>query len=172
MANSGQRNRRPAWDDRFRRPTDEDLAAALSPAARAPFAYARECFTDRFGAVETLGWMGVPWQWCYRYDRGGGKPLAYLVPSPARPLLALPLEAQVLAERPAASLSRRQQEAIAAGTRVGDVLWLNWEISSRALLDEALALVPIEAAGSPAARRGPTSASSRAPVGATGRSGR
>ncbi|MCC6285530.1 MAG: hypothetical protein IT439_09570 [Phycisphaerales bacterium] len=143
----------------------------MTPLARVAFAFARESLTDQFGAQESLSWMGVPWQWCYRYDRNAGKPVAYLVPAPARPLLALPLSAHALAERAVGSLTRRPQDAIAAGTRVGEVIWLSWEVSSRNAVDEALALLPAEVVLNPA-RKSETARLSRAPVGASGRSGR
>lgn len=135
------------WLDRFKQPTAAALLAELPAQKLGLFETVREKLPETTDAVETLGWHGIPWRWCFAYEVGKKRkgsdelPFAYLIPDPERPRLCLPLEGSVVATVKPRQISKTIREGIVYATRVADVFWTTWDLQSKAGLEDILSLV-------------------------------
>lgn len=125
-----------AWHDRFQTPSVQTLTGDLPADARA----LADAVAARMGkARPKVAWMGVPWRWAIAYERPGG--MVYVVPDPARPLLAARIPTGRFEERPPASLPRPTREAMVTATSVGDGVWVEWTLTGKAAVEGALDLI-------------------------------
>lgn len=134
---------RSAWMDRFRTPSAEDLLNALSAERGALVGQARQQLAALETVRESLSWVGLPWRWTFVYRRRGDqrRPIAYLVPNPEGPELAIPLADRMIADLGFRKLPRFVREGIIAAVYVNGVHWASWELASQTVLDELLSLV-------------------------------
>ncbi|MDX2016869.1 MAG: hypothetical protein SFY95_04415 [Planctomycetota bacterium] len=137
---------RAPWEDKFTTPTWTVLREAFPK----PVAPVLEHVRDRLSAVpgvrETLGWHGIPWRWSLKYAvEGDAVPMAFLVPNPAKPLLAVPMTVGQIDRLPQRRLPRHIRDAILHSVEIDGVRWPAWEITSKAGADEVLMLVALRA---------------------------
>lgn len=118
-----------AWDNRFTTPDAPTLLSQIAEPCRDAFDTARARLDALEGATSTVRWLGVPWRWTLVY-RVEGEDLAYLVPDPQRPVLAIPLPASWLDGPEAKRLSRPVRDGLARARVVGQTAWAEWELSS------------------------------------------
>jgi hypothetical protein len=123
------------------------------PAPAGPLAsHARERLRSLPGVTELVVWHGV-WQWTLEYQCCGrgvadattaGTPdaaatpmvVAYLIPDPVRPRVAVPLADVDVAGLDPRRLARPVREALAHAPSVDGLRWCCWDISSKSLADE------------------------------------
>jgi hypothetical protein len=136
------------WANKFRRPSADELLAQYGSKQLAQLvAAARAELAGLAGVTETLSWNGVPWRWSFEYrpehpsPLAGGQPLAYLVPDPQRPQIAVPLTVEMIDQLPVRRLKRFVREGIVHGRIVAQVYWPSWEFALRSQLDEIMDLV-------------------------------
>lgn len=130
------------WENKFRSPTADDLLGALSKTHAQLVEAARARLREAPASREEIVWNGLPWRWTFSY-RGEGEPArfwAYVVPEPARPRIVLPLTLDELSRLPLRKLTKTVRDPLAHGVEVDGVHWVEWELTSRALLDEVLTL--------------------------------
>lgn len=142
---------RPIWENRFLRPTVESLLGeVVKPAAQYASGF-REGMLSLEGVAEELAWHGIPWRWSFVF-RVEASPVAYLVPSPAKPLVCIPTPPAAIVGLPPKKLAKALREVVTAAPLVGGAHWAQWELSSKSQCDELLAFVQIlrEAAAMPA----------------------
>lgn len=134
---------RSPWEDRFRRPSADDLRGHYTTRALAHLAEtAREELASLPGVAESIEWQGVPWRWTWVYrSKGQAMPLAYLVPDPEHPQIAAPLSAAMVETIGLARLKRYARDGIAVSRQVAGVHWPSWEITLKSQLDEVMDLV-------------------------------
>lgn len=131
------------WENKFRTPRAEDLLSGLARPLAQVFESARQRLRESAAGVrEEIVWQGLPWHWTFAY-RAEGEAAAriYLVPEPGKPRMVIPISAERLGRVPLRKLSKPAREALAHGVEVDGLHWTEWDLSSRALLDEAMALV-------------------------------
>ena len=133
------------WEDRFRTPAVEELREGLGGDHTPLFDHVRERLRTQ-GLDESLAWNGVPWRWSLVY-RADAATIAYLVPQPGKPMIALVLPAAQLASLPVRKMSRTVRDGIIFSARVGGMHWPTWEITSKTLADEVVGLLRSRAAG-------------------------
>lgn len=131
---------RPLWEDRFSRPSAEALLAEIPKPASQLVTTFQDSMLALEGVTEELAWQGIPWRWSFVFSHEG-RPLAYLVPSPTKPLVCIPVSAAALAAIPPRKLSKSAREVITQSPSVAGSHWANWELSSKAQSDEILTLV-------------------------------
>ena len=152
MAGERSQQHKHPWANKFRKPSaDELLAQYGSKQLSQLVGGARSELAGLNGIVETLSWNGVPWRWSFEYRTDGlclsGPPqaprqaLAYLVPDPLRPQIAVPLTAEMIDLLPVRRLKRFVREGIVHGRIVAQVYWPSWEFALRSQLDEVMDLV-------------------------------
>jgi hypothetical protein len=129
---SKQRN---CWEDRFRAPTFSELRGVLNKPHEHLLEVARERLIGLEGVQESIEWRGIPWRWTLAYAVEG-RSLAYLVPQPGRPRMAIPLADDLLAAMDLRKASKLVRDAIVFAPRVGDVIWPAWDLQNRAQIDE------------------------------------
>jgi len=103
----------------------------------------RTGLTELSGVRESIVWQGVPWRWTfiYRHEADSQRGLAYLIPQPEKPLLAIPLPAEVVAALQPRKLSRSIRDVIVHAPSVAGLRWATWEIQSESQVEELLSLV-------------------------------
>jgi hypothetical protein len=130
---------RKAWEDKYRTPSVSELVVGLDAQHAQLFRAAREALGQM--APERLSWLGIPWRWSLVYGvPRSPRPLAYLVPQPSRPLVIVPLGSEIEADVLDRKLSKPARDAIMHAPVVGEVRWTQWDLSSKAQLEEVLGL--------------------------------
>ncbi len=140
------RAKRPAWANRFAVPTLTSLLQGLRAAHSNPFRHARQTLLDFPGMQETIAWQGV-WHWTLVYSHPSlpNQAWAFLVPDPARPLLAVPIPEVALLTLPQKHLTRPVRDGLTLAPVVGGVRWATWEVSSKTLAENVLAVAAARA---------------------------
>ena len=126
---------RTSWEDRFRAPSVSELSAALNRPQEHLVEVAREGLLSLDGVQETIEWRGIPWRWTMAYAVDS-RALAYLVPQPGKPRMAIPLPDEVLAAMDLRKSSKPVRDAIVFAPRVAEVIWPVWDLLNRAQIDE------------------------------------
>ncbi len=138
-------NRRPVksrtcWEDRYRTPTVRELCDALSRQHAHLIDLGREKMLALGGVTESIEWRGIPWRWTLAFNVESTA-LAYLVPQPARPRLALPLPEEIVQALPLRRATKAVRDAITFAPRVGGILWPAWDLQSRPQIEELCGLI-------------------------------
>lgn len=137
---------RAPWEDKFSAPTWTVLREAFPKPVVPVLEHVRERLLSVTGVRETLSWHGIPWRWSLRYQaEGEAVPMAFLVPNPAKPLLAVPMTMGQIDRLPQRRLPRTIRDAILHAVEIDGVRWPAWEITSKAQADEVLMLVSLRA---------------------------
>jgi hypothetical protein len=134
---------RLAWEDRFRAPTWEELRNASNRQMASLLEHAREKLVRLPNVRERLAWHGIPWRWSLAFSVpcDPDRPVAFLVPQPNHPRLAVPLPAEVLAQINLPRYSKPVREAILHAPQVAGVRWPAWELLNRNQFAELLDLI-------------------------------
>lgn len=125
---------RDPWQDRFNTPSAGALVSAIAAPQRQLFDSARAGLVA-LDLTEQLGWRGLPWRWAFSYALPAAEDpstlaIAFLVPKPERPSLAIPLDAATIRELPLRRMSKGVRDTLAHAANVGGVLWPEWELTS------------------------------------------
>ncbi len=90
-----------------------------------------------------LGWMGLPWCWCYAYACTDNQLIegAYLLPNPESTKIAITFRSSFFANTPPESLPKPLHTGIAAGVLINHQTWCEWELNSQDLLDSIVQLL-------------------------------
>ncbi len=121
----------PAWHDQFTPGCPDRLTNEIDE----QFAPAFATIKKRLDGLDHLScevrWMGIPWRWSYVYHADEGD-IAYLVPDPQSPMLAMPIALEQLASVETKKLARSVREGIARARVVDETAWVEWELASQA----------------------------------------
>lgn len=133
------------WENKFRQPDEDELRSQYLKPVQAVLAGARAAMLTFEDAREDLEWLGIPWRWSYVYRTGSGTKaaMAYVVPQPERPRIAIPVSAMVLSKVPARKLSKFIREGVLHAPMVGEVRWAQWELTATGQIEEVLALLAL-----------------------------
>jgi hypothetical protein len=131
---------RLAWEDRFTRPSLDELKGHYNKQLAGMFEAARSRLREFEGVEEQLTWMGLPWRWTLRYAIEGDPTDAwvYLVPDPLGVEVTIPLTMQMIDSMPTKRLKKHVRDGITFGKRVGEVTWASWQPATKGPLDEVL----------------------------------
>jgi hypothetical protein len=132
---------RLAWQDRFRAPSPEDLIAPFNKQSGALVEHARQRLLGVECVREEIAWHGV-WNWTfvYRIPGDGDRAWAYLIPDPAKPRLAVPVEDEIIPELPIRKLSKFIRDGLTHAPIVDGVRWSCWEIANRTQVEDIVSL--------------------------------
>ena len=135
--------RRTPWDDKFNRPTEEQLAEVYQSPLRELFDDLRTRINAFEGASEELVWLNSPWRWCFRYALEGDPTAGwcYLVPDPEKPKVGMPLTGDMLRAMPLHRFKKHIKESLAVSQQVGDVAWATFDVAARTQLDDVMDMV-------------------------------
>jgi hypothetical protein len=137
----------PAWTDRFRSPSPEELRESLRPNLRHSFDVLRKRLQSLEGAREDVTWYGDCWHWSLEYrTRLSNDPLAVLVPAPTDVQLALPLDRDFTRSLPLQRMKRAVRDGLDLVQEPYESRWGVWSITSAALIDELQDLVEMKLA--------------------------
>jgi hypothetical protein len=133
---------RPFWEDRYTLPRRADLLSTFTKQQAALIQFVRDQLLGLPSVEETLSWRGIPWRWTLGYSLEGeaDKPFAYLIPSPGRPIFAIPIGPGQLEAACPAKASRPVRDTIAGAMQVGGIRWPQWELTSRTLSEDLIAV--------------------------------
>lgn len=128
---------RAAWEDRFRRPTVDELFDGLNKQLSSLAESWRARMRETPGVREELAWQGIPFRWTLVY-RNDARPVAYLVPQPVKAYVAIPIASDAVNRLPLRKLSKPVRDSLGAASLVNGQYWAQWELQSKAQLDELM----------------------------------
>ena len=133
---------RIAWEDRFASPDASDLLAPFTKTQAILVESIREGLAELGDVAESIVWHGVPWRWTFAFATEGEpeRPWAYLVPQPGRPLLAMPLSAEIVSALPMRKLSKSVRDGLTLASLVGGVYWPQWPLIGRSQVEELIGI--------------------------------
>lgn len=131
---------RAAWEDRFRRPTVDELLEGLNKQLLSLAESWRERMSETPGVREDLAWQGIPFRWTlvYRSESRPDRPIAYLVPQPVKAYVAIPIASDAVNRLPLRKLSKPVRDSLGAASLVNGQYWAQWDLQSKSQLDELL----------------------------------
>ena len=136
---------RAAWEDRFNRPTVEQLRVPLSAAASKLFDRLRRDVRSLEGVTESFAWHGDCWRWTIEFHtEHSDEPLAVLVPAPLDLQLAVPLDREFVRSLPQRSMKRSVRDGIGLAQDPFDTRWGVWSVQSAGLLDDLVDLIELK----------------------------
>lgn len=137
VTNSRQAGGRQVWEDRFRKPTVEQLVSELPRSTAGALQSLREQLLSVPGCIEEVTWKGVPWRWTIemRNEQSPDKAWAYLVPQPEQPLMVLPITSDGLSGISMKKLNKPVRDAIIHAREVEGVRWAQWQIESKSQVE-------------------------------------
>lgn len=133
---------RIAWEDRFHTPTLDELLEGYTKQHSQLIDQARQGVLALDSVTEVIAWHGIPWRWTLAYGIEGSqeRPWAYIIPQPAKPLLALPLSGEFVETLPMRKLPKFVRDSIPLAPRVAGVHWVQWELTGKSQVDDLIAL--------------------------------
>ncbi len=132
------------WHDQYNEPTFDELRGHYqNPQVLALFDAARARFLAFDGITEHISWQGMPWRWTLLYIKEGDPTtaLAYLVPNPERPIVAVPLIADMLRSMPAHRFKKHLKEVLGLANLVDGTYWPAFELAAKSQTEDVLDLV-------------------------------
>lgn len=135
------------WLDRFETPATDELLAAISEEYLMLTEVIRSNLLDMPNVTEQLQWQGLPWRWSLAYVTPSGpkdQALAYLIPNPDSARIAVPLHESVFPKLMHPKGARCLRENLAQSSCVGHMVWSEWVLGSRILVDELTKLISLK----------------------------
>ncbi len=134
---------RSSWENKFDEPTIDDLRAGFGKQVGALIDGARDKLCSYEPVDESVSWQGVPWRWTMVYSAPDldDRPIAYLVLDPQRPLIAIPMTAELVESIPMHRLKKHVRDGVLLSRKVVGVYWSTWELTSKSQLQDILELV-------------------------------
>lgn len=138
--------RRDCWHERYSTPRLEQLTARYVPPTSDLLLPLLGGLRAIEGGTEELRWFGIPWRWSlgFRHALDLGREWAVVVLKPEKPDLVVPLTHAALERFPSRRFSRAIRDGIVHAPQVAGVFWAQWELSSRAQVDELLDLLKVK----------------------------
>jgi hypothetical protein len=132
------------WHDKYNQPGVDALREHYAnPQFLAVFDQARERLLKFEGIEEHVEWQGMPWRWSLLYmkDSDPTAALAFLIPLPERPQVAVPLVPDMLRSMPAHRFKKHLKEVLLLANLVDGVYWPTFELTSKAQTEDIMDLV-------------------------------
>lgn len=136
---------RPPWEDRFNRPTVQQLRNGLPAVDRSLFDGIRKRLLDLDEVTERFAWHGDSWKWTIElHTKHSDDPLAVIIPSPADLQLAIPLDASFTNSLPVKRMKRGIRDGLELAQEPFDTRWGIWSVHAKNLLDDLRHLVELK----------------------------
>ncbi|MBX3357617.1 MAG: hypothetical protein KF745_04235 [Phycisphaeraceae bacterium] len=134
---------RSTWEDRFRAPAPSELRGHYRNKTLCGIAESVQQALSRLANVdERLCWEGLPWRWTWVYSlRGLDQSLAYLIPDPDRPQLAVPIPASLVDRLGIAQMRRTVRDVMSHARLVGGIYWPSWDLLTKVDAEEVIEIV-------------------------------
>ncbi len=133
---------RPVWEDRFNKPTIDQLRKSLDRETMRILDRMRKRLLQLDECNESVDWFGQAWKWSIVYRTSGADdPVAMLIPNPEDVQLAIPLDpdlAELLAGR---KLKRTVRDGLDLAREPFDTNWGIWSLNPPHLIDDLQDLV-------------------------------
>lgn len=141
---------KPLWENRFSRPSPEDLLSELPKPASTLADALRSGLTSSHRFLERLTWQGIPWRWSFLFTpnpatepaaaKNAGLSL-YLIPAPTKLEVTLTLPDTSLSQVLAKKQPKTLKETLATASLVGLQRFVRWEPTAKSHTDEILAFI-------------------------------
>lgn len=137
---------RSLWEDRFARPTIQQLLGACPKTLAGVLDHARERLGEVEGVQEELSWQGIPWRWTlvYRHEADRERAFAFVVPDPMKPRLAVPIPNVLVPGLLTKRITKGIRETLVHSPVVGTIRWCQWEASTQGQVEEIVALAELK----------------------------
>ena len=132
---------RVAWLDRFRAPSSDELLSPFNKQTSALLEHARQKFLGVESSKEEIVWHGVwNWTYVYRIPGEGERAWAYLIPDPAKPRIAVPIDDEIIPDLPLRKLSKYIRDGLTHAPKVDGLRWSCWDITNRTQVEDIVSL--------------------------------
>ena len=145
MRNQKGFERPPAWTDRFRSPSSDDLRESVRTQSRHHFEVLRRQLLELDGVRESIAWYGDCWHWSFEYrTRLSDQPLAVLIPAPFDLQLALPIDEEFTRALPLNRLKRAVRDGLDLAKEPYNSRWGVWSVTGISLIEELQDLIEMK----------------------------
>jgi hypothetical protein len=125
------------WQDRFRRPTPEQLRKGLPRAHGRLFDLTRRRLREAGELVESVGWYGQSWRWAIEYrSTAHDEPVVVLIPCPDDLQMAMLLDPDFIDALPIKRMKRAVRDGLELARPPFDTRWGVWSISQSAVVED------------------------------------
>lgn len=133
---------RQSWEDRFNRPTPEQMSKELSREFARILEQMRKKLLELDGVVEDVDWFGESWKWAIVFrTRLSEEPLAILIPNPEDVQLAVPMEKDLAESLASRKLKRTVRDGLDLAREPFNTRWGVWSLNPPHLIDDLQDLV-------------------------------
>ena len=141
-----KKKHRTAWEDRFNRPTGEELVEHYNAQTRALFEHVLEKIRGLGPMTVSLEWMGLPWRWCLviqpeDLDQQADRAWAYLVPDLEGPLLAMPIDLHLVDRLPMRRIKKHAREVVAKGRTIEHLTYAEWHVNAKTQFEDIMEMI-------------------------------
>mgnify|MGYP005846460467 CR=1 FL=1 len=122
---------RDAWQDRWSKPTLDDLLGPHKVQTRKVLEHLMEHVDGLPNVQQKIIWYGNAWKWTLQYTLHDAKgrevdTLCYVVPRTEQPLVSVPLSEQQIGKLPIRRLPKIVREGIRSAKFALTTHWANW----------------------------------------------
>lgn len=136
------------WQDRWKQPTIEQLLEPIKESHRKAFDSIMEGMEAYEGISRDVVWSGEGWQWTIEYvleghhTTGPEDPdaMAYIIPDPEQPVLAIPLKDEHIEQIPLRRVNRFIRDQLRSAKCPVEIHWGKWTPSAQTEVDHIMDL--------------------------------
>lgn len=134
------------WEERWARPTLEQLLKPQKDQVRAPLTALIEQLGELEGVEQDLVWYGPAWKWTIQFRLADeaddeGSILTYVVPNPETPLVSVPLRDETVEQLPIRRLNKYIRDGIRSAKQAVELHWAVWTPTSQSDAEHLLDLI-------------------------------
>ena len=139
------------WQDRWTEPTFEQLIDPIKAkeAHHKALSSVMAGLEGFEGIQRRIIWAGQGWQWCIEYTLAGSHEtgpdnpdaMAYVVPDPEQPFIAIPLRDEHIEQVPLRRVNRFIRDQIRSAKCAVDIHWCKWSPSAQTEVDHLMDLI-------------------------------
>lgn len=139
---------RSPWQDRWNKPTVEQLLEPIKETHRKAIDNIMAAVEEYEGITRDVVWSGEGWQWTVEYlldghhTSGPESPdaMAYLIPDPELPILAIPLKDEHIEQIPLRRVNRFIRDQLRSAKCPVELHWCKWTPSAQTEVDHIMDL--------------------------------
>lgn len=129
------------WTDRFNKPSIADLFQQYEGSPRSLADEALTTLESLATKSPKIEWKGPSWRWSITFRKPKQtEPWGYLVPTPVWPTVAMPVPDDIAQTILKPRTSKFLRETLMLASQVGPTRWAQWQVQSKAQLQDVLKL--------------------------------
>ena len=137
---------RSPWEDRWNRPTLEQLVQPQREQTLPVMQALLEQLGELENVQQSLIWYGPAWKWTIQFTLHDNKgkevdKLAYIVPNPEGFVVSVPLAEKVVSQLPIRRLNKVIRDAVRSAKQAVELHWATWTPNSASDIEHLMDLL-------------------------------